>query len=97
MAPLLLDNTLGADGSGVSSVSAFTGDDGSGPEEKSASIDFCGVVKGKLRKEKGGFVGGVDGGGKICDLDGPTQGIEFLGGESRKFAERFWPAKPPLF
>ncbi len=87
MAPLPLDNTLRADGSGVSSVSAFTGDDFSAPEEKSVSIDFCGVVKGKLRKENGGFVEGVDGGGKICDPDGPTDGTRFFGGESRKLAE----------
>lgn len=87
MVPLLLDNTLRAEGSGVSSVSAFTGDDCSGPEEKSSSIAFCGVVKGKLRKEKGGFVEGVDGGGKICDPDGPTDGTDFFGGESRKLAE----------
>ena len=65
MALLLLDNTLPADGSGVSSVSAFTGEDCSAPEEKSASIGFCGAVSGKLRREKGGFAEGVDGGGKI--------------------------------
>lgn len=80
MAPLLLDNTLRADGSGVSSVSAFTGEDWSAPEEKSASICFCGVVNGKVRREKGGFVEGVDGGWKICDPDGPTDGIEVFGG-----------------
>lgn len=84
---LLLDNTLPADGSGVSSVSAFTGEDCSAPEEKSASIGFWGVVNGKLRKEKGGFVEGVDGGGKTCDPEGPTDGTEVFGGESRKLAE----------
>ena len=87
MAPLLLDNTLSADGSGVWSVSAFTGEDCSAPEEKSASTGFWGVVNGKLRKENGGFVEGVDGGGKILDPDGPTDGIEVFGGESRKLAE----------
>ena len=86
MAPLLLDNTLRAGGSGVSSVSAFTGDDCSAPEEQSVSTCFCGVVKGKLRKEKGGFVEGVDGGGKINDPDGPTDDTEGFGGESRKLA-----------
>lgn len=89
MAPLVMDNTLRADGSGVSSVSTFTGDDISAPEEKSVSIDFCGVVKGKLRKEKGGFVEGVDGGRKICDPDGPMDGTGVFEGESRKLAERF--------
>ena len=87
MVSLLLYNTLRADGSGVSSVSAFTGDDCSGPEEKSTSVAFCGVVKAKLRKEKGGFVEGVDGGGKNCDPDGPTDGTEVFVGESRKLAE----------
>lgn len=87
MAPLPLDNTPRADGSGVPSVSAFAGDDCSAPDEKSVSICFCGVMKGKLRKEKGGFVEGVDGGGKICDPDGPTDGTQFFGGESRKLAE----------
>lgn len=71
----------------MSSVSAFTGDDSSAPDEKSASIVFCGVVKEKVRKEKGGFVEGVDGGGNICDPDGPTDDIEFFLGESRKVAE----------
>ena len=67
-------------------MSTFTGDDCSAPEEKSASIGFWGVVKGKLRKEKGGFDEGVDG-GKICDPDGPTDCAEVFGGESRKLAE----------
>ena len=70
----------------MSSVSAFAGEDCSAPEEKSATFGFCGVVKGKLRKEKGGFVEGVGGEGKFCEPDGPTGGAEFFGGESRKLA-----------
>lgn len=97
MAPLVMDNTLRADGSGVSSVSTFTGDDISAPEEKSVSIDFCGVVKGKLRKEKGGFVEGVDGGRKICDPDGPMDGTEVFEGESRKLAEPECTARQLIF
>ena len=59
MAPLPLDNPLRAGGSGLSSVSALAGDDCSAPEEKSSPIGFWGVMKGKLQKEKGGFVEGV--------------------------------------
>lgn len=62
------------------------GDDCSTPDEKSTSIGFWGVVKGKLRKEKGGFDEGVDG-AKICDPDGATDCTELFGGESRKLAE----------
>lgn len=83
MAPLFLDNALRAGGSGVLSVSAFTGDDCSAPEDKSVSIGLCGVVNGNFRKEKGGFDDGVDGGRKICELDGPIDCIGFFGGESR--------------
>ena len=86
MAPLLLDNTLRAGGSGVSSVSAFAGDDCSALEEKSSPVDLWGVVKGQLRKEKGGFVEGVEGGGKFCDPDRPAIGRVLFGGESRKLA-----------
>ena len=44
-------------------------------------------MKGNLRKEKGGFVEGVGGEAKICDPDGPAEGKELFGGESRKLAE----------
>ena len=87
MALLPLGNAPRVNISGVPSVSAFVGDDCSAPEEKSTSIAFCGVVKGKFRKEKGGFVEGVDGGRKICDSDGPVDSTVLLGGESRKLAE----------
>ena len=92
MAPLLLDSTLRAGTSGVPSVSAFAGDDCSAPEEKSTSVGFCGVVKGKLRKEKGGFVEGVGGGG-ICDPDNTA----LFGGESRKLAEPGKMARQSVF
>lgn len=87
MALLPLGNAPRVNISGVSSVSAFVGDDCSAPEEKSTSVAFCGVVKGKFRKENGGFVEGVDGERKICDSDGPVDSTAPLGGESRKLAE----------
>ena len=87
MAFLPLSNAARFNISGVPSVSAFVGDDCSAPEEKSTPIAFCGVVKGKFRKEKGGFVEGVDGERKICDPDGPVDSTALLGGESRKLAE----------
>lgn len=83
MAPLSLDNTLRAGDSGVLSVSAFTGDDCSTPKDESVAIGLCGVVNGYFRKEKGCFDDGVDGGGKICELDGPMGCTGFFGGESR--------------
>ena len=82
MAPLFLENTLRAGDSGVLSVSAFTGDDCSAPEDKSVSIGLCGVVNRNFGKKKEGFDGGVDG-GEICELDGPMDCTGFLGGESR--------------
>lgn len=46
-------------GSGVSSLSAFSGEEGfSGPDEKSMSI-LRGVVKDGLRKAGAGFMEGV--------------------------------------
>ena len=87
MALLALGNAPRATISGVPSVSAFAGDDCSAPEEKPASVAFCGVVKGKFRKEKGDLAEGVGREGKICDPDGPADGAVLFGGESRKLAE----------
>lgn len=87
MALLPLGNTPRATVSGVSSVSAFAGDDCSAPEEQSNSAGFCGVVKGKLRKEKGGCAEGVGVEGKTSDPDDPADGPELFEGESRKLAE----------
>lgn len=44
-------------------------------------------MKGKLRKEKGGCVEGVGVKGETSDPDGPADGPELFGGESRKLAE----------
>ncbi len=50
----------------MSSLSATMGEDSfSGPEEKSMSIDLCGVVKEGFRYGMGGFMVGVEGNRKV--------------------------------
>ncbi len=59
-APVLFDMALLEGTSGVSSESAYAGDDWSGPEEKSVSMARWGVVKEELRNWTGGLPPGVE-------------------------------------
>lgn len=60
--PLVWENPLLWRCSGVSSLSAAMGEVSfSGPEEKSISMDLCGVVKDEFRNGTGGFIEGVEG------------------------------------
>lgn len=74
------------DFSGVSSLSAFSGDDISAPEEKSRS-NLRGVVKDDMPKTAFGEEGGCCDGGwekrKGCEFGSRRDGIDFLVGESK--------------